>query len=143
MKNPLLTAEKTTQKVDRRKSPPPDQLERLKQHAFPPGVSGNPNGRPREVMGAAYRRALLRKIPNDAEGRIVADAIAEKMIALGRKGDVRAIAEVTDRIDGKPQQAVTLGSDGSGIPIEIASMTLEQKRERLAVLLARARGTEN
>lgn len=139
----LRTAEKTAQKVDRRKSPPPEQLERLRQHAFPPGVSGNPTGRPKEIMGAAYRRALLRKIPNDAEGRIVADAIAEKMITLGLKGDVRAIAEVTDRIDGKPQQAVTLGGDGSNIPIEIASMTMEQKRQRVAQLLAKARGTEN
>jgi len=139
----LVTAEKTAPKVDKRKSPPPEQLERLKQHAFQPGFSGNPNGRPKEIMGNAYRRALLRKIPNDAEGRIFADAIAQKMINLGLKGDVKAIAEVTDRIDGKPQQAVTLGGDGSGIPIEIANMTPEQKRRRLAELLVKARGTDN
>jgi hypothetical protein len=42
------------------------------QHACQPAVSGNPNGRPKEIMGAAYRRALLRKIPNDAQGRIFA-----------------------------------------------------------------------
>jgi hypothetical protein len=143
MKNPAANSRKKSAQEDRRKKPPPAQLERLKQHAFQPGISGNPSGRPREVMGAAYRRALLRRIPNDAEGRIFADAIAEKMIALGLMGDVRAIAEVTDRIEGKPQQAVTLGGDGSNIPIEIASMTMEQKRQRVAQLLAKARGTEN
>jgi hypothetical protein len=136
---PLLTAEKTASKVDKRKSPPPEQLERLKQHAFQPGVSGNPNGRPKEIMGAAYRRALLRKIPNDADGRIFADAVAQKMIDMAMKGDVKAVAEVTDRIDGKPSQSVTMGGDGSSISIQIASMTPEQKRRRLAELMAKAR----
>ena len=130
----------TAAKVDRRKSPPPEQLERLKQHAFPPGVSGNPSGRPREIMGPAYRRALLRKIPNDAAGRIVADAVAEKMVALALKGDIRIAIELADRLDGRPQQSMSF--DGAGIPLEILNMTTEQKRQRLAELLAKARGTE-
>lgn len=112
-------------------------------HAFQPGQSGNPSGRPRRLMAEAYRRALERKIANDPQGRTFADVVAEKMVAWGLKGDFRAIAEVTDRIDGKPQQSVTMGGDGSAIPIEIASMTLEQKRQRLGELIAKARGIDN
>ena len=116
------------------------QREVLEAHAFQAGQSGNISGRPKSLMAAAYRRALERKIVNDPQGRTYADALAEKMVALGLKGDVKALAEVTDRVDGRPQQAITMDGDGSGLSIEIATMTPEQKRERVAQLLAKARG---
>jgi hypothetical protein len=89
-------------------------------------------------MGAAYTRALLRKIPNDKEGRVFADAIAEKHLAQMLKGDIRVTSEVTDRVDGKAPQSVKIGGDGDNPnPILFGNMTPEEKRIRLAHLLAR------
>lgn len=135
----LQTTRKTTRKQRLKLSEKQHQV--LQTHAFKPGESGNLAGRPRKLMTEAYRRALERKIANDPQGRSYADAIAEKMISLGLKGDVRAVAEVSTRADGLPQQSVSLSGDGTGIPIEIASMTPEQKRQRVAELIAKARGT--
>jgi hypothetical protein len=142
MKSPSLhTASKTTRK--RRSKLSEKQSQVLQTHAFKPGESGNIAGRPRKLMTEAYRRALERKFANDPQGRTYADAIAEKMIGLGLKGDVRAVAEVSTRADGVPQQSVSFDGDGSSLSIEIASMSPEQKRQRVAELLAKARGTEN
>lgn len=93
-------------------------------------------------MGPAYRKALNRLIPNDKEGRTFADAIAEKNLALMLKGDIRVTSEVTDRVDGKAPQSIHLGGDG-GLPIEFSSMTPEQKRQRVAEIMAKARGTND
>jgi hypothetical protein len=38
-------------------------------------------------------------------------AIAEKLIALAAEGDMQAIKELGDRLDGKPSQSVDVGSD--------------------------------
>ena len=37
--------------------------------------------------------------------------IAEKLIAMAEEGDLQAMKEIGDRLDGKPAQAVDLGSD--------------------------------
>ena len=116
------------------------QREVLEAHAFQPRQSGNPAGRPRKLMTEAYRRALERKIAGDPKGRSYADAIAEKMISLGLRGDVKAVAEVSTRADGLPQQSVAFDGDGSSLSIQIASMSPEMKRQRVAELLAEARG---
>lgn len=66
---------------------------------FPKGVSGNPKGRP-PTKGFAQ---TLRQRISDAEGdedilRKIADALLEKAAT----GDIQAIKEVADRLDGKP-----------------------------------------
>jgi hypothetical protein len=118
----------------------PKQLAVLRANAFKSGQSGNPGGRPARPFAAALLRIVEKKIANDPEGRTLLDAIAQQLVDKASKGNLVSIMALAERIDGKPQQAVLLGGDGSGTPIEIASMTPEQKRERLAVLLARARG---
>jgi hypothetical protein len=122
------------------RQPTEKQLEALKAAQFQPGKSGNPGGRRKDILTEAYYRALTKRIPNDPEARTYADAVAEKMLAAMLKGDVRIASEVTDRLQGKAPQALTLGGDGTGVPIEIASMTPEEKRRRLAELMAKARG---
>jgi hypothetical protein len=140
MKSSLQTTTKTTRKPRRSLSEKQQQV--LQTHAFQPGESGNPSGRPRKLMTEAYRRALERTIAGDPNGRTYADVIAEKMIALGLKGDIRAVAEVSTRADGLPPQSVSFDGDGSSLSIQIASMSPEQKRLRVAELIAKARGTE-
>jgi hypothetical protein len=138
----LLTAKK-----QRVKPPIPlsdKQREVLQAHAFQPGQSGNPSGRPAKPFTAALLRIVeKKKIANDPDGRALLDAIAQQLVAKASKGDLASIRELADRIEGTPQRSITLGGDGSGIPIEIASMTREQKQQRIAEILAKARGIEN
>ena len=49
----------------------------------------------------AYVWILNRKVPNDRQGRTFARLIAEAMILRALKGDVRAIKEITDRVEGR------------------------------------------
>jgi hypothetical protein len=63
--------------------------------------------------------------------RAVADALVDKAMS----GDVPAIREVADRLEGKVAQPVT-GRDGG--PIEYANLTEEQIDARLASILGEA-----
>ncbi len=74
---------------------------------FQPGQSGNPGGRPKSKPWAdAIKRAL--------DKRSDLDAIAEKLVDAAASGDLPALRELGDRLDGKPAQAVTVGNDESG-----------------------------
>ncbi len=76
---------------------------------FQPGQSGNPNGaRKPRAFEAELRMALKAVDATDRDGlRRVADRLIEKAI----EGDVSAIREIADRIDGKVPQAI--GGDSS------------------------------
>lgn len=79
-------------------NPNPSPLTRFK-----PGISGNPSGRPKtKPIADAYRRILLsgamdlklgRKDPN-------LEKFAKSMIKQAIKGNVKAAAEITNRIEG-------------------------------------------
>ncbi|HZS05320.1 MAG TPA: DUF5681 domain-containing protein [Blastocatellia bacterium] len=73
---------------------------------FKPGESGNPNGRRGSVVDA-LRRQLGEDCPDD-RSRTHAEAIAEKLISLAEAGEVPAIRELLDRIEGKPRQALDI-----------------------------------
>lgn len=74
-------------------------------HAFKPGRSGNPKGRPKSiVLSEAYRRALAQPFPDDPDGRTFAEVIAEKMVISAAAGDVAPAREIADRTEGKPRQ---------------------------------------
>jgi len=78
-------------------------------HRFQPGQSGNPKGRPKSItLSEAYRRELARIDPNDPQGRTHAEVLAEQMIAKAKTGDVQALKEIADRVEGKARQTVTL-----------------------------------
>ena len=74
---------------------------------FPPGVSGNPGGRPAGVSNAANEalKALAEASTPDAQREI-----AEKIVARARAGDIDFINLYFDRLCGKPRQAVELGA---------------------------------
>jgi len=65
---------------------------------FKPGQSGNPAGRPRNVMGEALRSRLDRLAD---DGRPLADHLAEALLQCALQGDVSAIKVIFDRVDGK------------------------------------------
>jgi hypothetical protein len=77
-------------------------------HAFKRGQSGNPGGRPKSTK---LTEALLAKLGERASAisdMTFAEFIAQALITQALKGDIRAIAEIFDRSEGKPRQAVTL-----------------------------------
>jgi len=74
-----------------------------------PGESGNPKGRPKTItLSEAYRNALAQPMPNDKQGRTIAEVIAEKLALEAAKGSIKAAKEIADRVEGRPKQAVDL-----------------------------------
>lgn len=79
---------------------------------FKKGQSGNPAGRPKSaLLSDALRRRLAEVDDKDVEGRTHAEVIADQLIAKAKEGDVAAIREIADRVEGKARQHVTLTYD--------------------------------
>ena len=77
------------------------------------GQPGNDNASRGKPWRAAIDRALAQK-----DGKKLR-AIADKLIDLAAEGDMAAIRELGDRLDGKAAQAI-IGEDGSApIVVEI------------------------
>jgi len=71
---------------------------------------GNQNAAKGRMWAEAVRKAALN---NDKLRKI-----ADKLVDMAVEGDMQAIKEVGDRLDGKTVQAVT-GEDGGPLTIEI------------------------
>lgn len=80
--------------------------------AFAKGQSGNPGGRSNEKMWRDALRMALKEAMADGTPKL--RAVAEKTVALAIEGDMQAIKEIGDRMDGKPAQMLMGdGEDGS------------------------------
>ena len=107
---------------------------------WPKGVSGNPGGRPRrKLITDELERLLAEEAPN-GKGQTRATVIAQALLRRASKGDVRAIAELSNRIEGKPAQAIAVDLDaGEGLAERIAKarkrvtegMTAEEIKEKI------------
>ncbi len=76
---------------------------------FKPGQSGNPKGRPKSItLSEAYRKMLATVDETDPEKRTRAEVLAEQMYAKAKTGDVSALREIADRVEGKPRQTLAL-----------------------------------
>lgn len=74
---------------------------------FPPGQSGNPNGRPKK--GQTMTEILSQTLEaQEHEGKTGKEALALKLYALALEGDVGALKYIFERLDGKPLQAIQL-----------------------------------
>jgi hypothetical protein len=88
-----------------------------------PGQSGNPGGRPKKTpLADACREVLALPVPDDAEGRTYAKAIAQSLAQKALAGDIRAAQELADRAEGKPRQS-----------LEIENTSLREAFEQYAV----------
>lgn len=76
---------------------------------FEPGVSGNPNGRPKRVKiwQDAINRAIKRREADDPRAM---EKLADKLLNAVDAGDIAAMKEFGDRVDGKVAQAI-IGDD--------------------------------
>jgi len=75
---------------------------------FPPGVSGNLQGRPKLTKLTEALREQLAETSPDAPEETIAEQIARALISEAKSGNVQAIREIGDRTEGKPKQAIDL-----------------------------------
>ena len=103
---------------------------------FQPGQSGNPNGRPLDLVSQELRRMMRSACPYDADGRTWAQLISLAICRRALKGDVAATREICDRTEGKPMQSLSVSG---GLDM---NMTIEQIDEQINAFCnkIRARG---
>ena len=70
---------------------------------------GNQNAAKAKMWSAAINRALEKRAGGDKIKAL--DALAEKLLAACESGDLPALKELGDRLEGKPGQSIDLGSD--------------------------------
>ena len=102
-----------------------DPPNRTEAGRFPPGVSGNPNGRPKDQVSfmGILRSALAEE---NKSGKSVGERIIARYIKLALAGNGQALEALVARIDGKPAQSLTLKGD-SAEPLHVRhSARLEQ-----------------
>jgi len=78
--------------------------------SFRKGQSGNPGGRSKDRAWRDALRLAVNRLAEDGEQKLL-NVIAEKLVALALEGNLAAIREIADRLDGKPTQAVSLDAD--------------------------------
>jgi molecular chaperone GrpE (heat shock protein) len=83
--------------------------------AWQPGQSGNPNGAPKraKIWREAINRAIKRREQDDPQAL---ERLADKLIAAVEAGDIAAIKEFGDRVDGKV--AMAIGGDDELGPVK-------------------------
>ena len=88
---------------------------------FKPGKSGNPKGRPK---GARSLSTILREmleepidivVDGKKERREFREVIIRKLLKKANDGDMRAIQEIFDRVEGKAQQNIDHTTQGEKI----------------------------
>jgi predicted deacetylase len=72
-------------------------------------------------------RLLAEEAPN-GEGKAWERMIAEALVRQAAKGDVRAITELADRIEGKPLQAMAVAEGG----LDGLAEAIQKARKRAA-----------
>jgi hypothetical protein len=82
-----------------------------------PGQSGNPNGAPKQakIWKDAINRAIKRREADDPQAL---ERLADKLLVAAETGDVGAMKELGDRLDGKVAQAI-IGGDEDDAPIRL------------------------
>lgn len=82
--------------------------ERVIGRPFQPGQSGNPAGRPKSKP---FREAIQRALDEAGNDKDALQAVATALVGKAMMGDVPAIKELADRMDGKVAQAIIGGEE--------------------------------
>lgn len=69
---------------------------------------GAPKGNDNARRGTMFRDAIRKALAEKPDSLL---RIARKLIAKADQGDMQAIRELADRLDGKPTQVVDIGED--------------------------------
>lgn len=75
----------------------------------------------------AIQRAVKRRLEGEGKPQAL-DQLADKVVALGLDGDVQALKEIGDRLDGKAAQRVEhAGDDESPVVHEIRNVIVDPR----------------
>jgi len=78
---------------------------------------GNSNAKKAKIWTAAIERALEKRM---GDRKQALDELAEKLLRKCDEGDLSALKELGDRLEGKPAQSVNVGGeDGGNLIIEV------------------------
>lgn len=81
---------------------------------MPAAARGRAAGKSAKTWRDAIERALSK--PHEGSKTIKRlEAAAEALVAAGLAGDVSALKEIGDRIDGKAAQPIDVGGEGMGV----------------------------
>jgi len=88
--------------------PPKKDATHLAKHRFKPGRSGNPSGRPKSKPFKEELAKAIAKATKNSRGKTSTNLaqIADSLVREAKSGDVQAIKEIADRLDGKVVQVV-------------------------------------
>ena len=75
---------------------------------FKPGQSGNPGGRPKTKP---FKEAIRRAVEAAGDDTQKLDMLALALYSKALEGDVSALKEIADRLDGKVPQGIVGGDD--------------------------------
>lgn len=94
-----------------------------------------------------WRDAIRRVVndteePNSAEAIKNIDRLAAQLVSKALSGDVPAIKEIGDRLDGKPSQALTGEGGGPIETLEVTGLSDGERKQRLAAILRESSGSE-
>jgi len=78
---------------------------------------GNRNNERPKIWSAAIQRALERRTTRDKKIKAI-DELADKLLDACAEGDLVALKELGDRLEGKPAQAIT-GADGNKLTLTL------------------------
>ncbi|KGM34693.1 hypothetical protein [Inquilinus limosus] len=81
----------------------------------------NPGGGVKQdkIWRDAIHRAVKRRMGGEGNPQAL-DQLADQLVAAGLGGDVSALKEIGDRLDGKPKQQVEhSGEDGGPLRVEV------------------------
>ncbi len=97
---------------------------------FKPGVSGNPDGRPKGSV--SLKTVLQERIAEPTEdGTIYADALIDSTLRAALEGDAQARKLVFEHLEGKPHQSIALDAHAELVTLvdNIPEIAEVEKRE--------------
>lgn len=98
---------------------------------FEKGQSGNPGGKSKSIK--LFQEALSVAIKRTDGDKTKLAKIAEALVDKAISGDVPAIKEVADRLDGKPTQTIAGDQDSPLFSIESLRELLGTKLDRISI----------
>ena len=115
-----LAAAKTKKKiaVKQRKNSDKKKNDNLVKHQWKKGQSGNPNGRPKSGFALNEYITELANTPVGRSKKTMLEAVVSKVYEEALNGNMTAVAYLSDRILGKPNQSIGI-KDTTDEPIKV------------------------
>lgn len=93
--------------------------------------TGNKNAAKAKIWENAIRAVVDKVDPKDPDGRTRLRKIAEKLAQAAEEGDIAAIKEIGDRLDGKAKQSTEItGADGGVFQAAISVAFVDADRSK-------------